>query len=121
MSEGIGEELKAQIRKTPLVERLRQAVGMIASMCMEVRPPRMSIPVQAWDEDFFISVLLLALRFTVACESLAALIFAISRLQGNYNCVIVYVKYYFITLLYFSSEGKTTDEGQPASLCYLLS
>jgi len=50
------EELKAQVRETPLRERLEQIREMIGKMCSEGRPPKMTIPVQWNDEDFFISV-----------------------------------------------------------------
>jgi hypothetical protein len=52
------DELKARVRETPLVDRLDQARTMISKMCKEGRPPKMSIPVQHDDEDFFISTTL---------------------------------------------------------------
>lgn len=51
-------ELEAHIRQTPLIERLRTASVMIGRMCTERRPPKISIPVQPYDEDIFISVTL---------------------------------------------------------------
>ena len=38
------EEIKERVRKTPYVERLKIAQGMISQMCSEKRPPLMSIP-----------------------------------------------------------------------------
>lgn len=52
------EKLKAQVREAPLLARLEYSRVMIAKMCKEGRPPRMSIPMQPTDEDFFISVTL---------------------------------------------------------------
>lgn len=51
-------ELEARIRQAPLVERLRTASAMIGRMAHDQRPPKMSIPVQPYDEDVFISVTL---------------------------------------------------------------
>ena len=51
-------ELEALIRQTPLVERLRLASEMIGRMAHDQRPPKMSIPVQHYDEDVFITVTL---------------------------------------------------------------
>ena len=51
-------ELEARIRQTPLVERLRTASVMIGRMAHDQRPPKMSIPVQPYDEDVFITVTL---------------------------------------------------------------
>lgn len=52
------EQLKAQVREMPLPERLEKARAMIGNMCSEGRPPKMTIPVQWYDEDFFISTTL---------------------------------------------------------------
>lgn len=52
------KQLQEQIRQTPLTERLAMAKQMIAKMCSQKRPPAMSIPVQATDEDIFISTTL---------------------------------------------------------------
>ena len=46
--------LAARVRETPLIERLVRCSEMIAKMCKEGRPPRMSIPVHHTDEDVFI-------------------------------------------------------------------
>jgi hypothetical protein len=51
-------QLEALIRQTPLLERLRMASEMIGRMAHDQRPPKMSIPVQHYDEDIFISVTL---------------------------------------------------------------
>ena len=50
------EELEARVREIPLQERLVRCRSMIGKMCSEGRPPKMTIPVQWNDEDFFISV-----------------------------------------------------------------
>jgi hypothetical protein len=52
------EILKARVRETPLPERLIRSRLMLAKMCSERRPPRMSIPVYHEDEDFYISTTL---------------------------------------------------------------
>lgn len=50
------EKLEARVREIPLAERLRLCRGMVGKMCSERRPPKMTIPVQWYDEDFFIGV-----------------------------------------------------------------
>ena len=53
------EELEKRVRDSgSLVERLDKCHEMIGKMCKEGRPPKMTIPVQWHDEDFFISVTL---------------------------------------------------------------
>lgn len=47
-------QIDAAIRQTPLLERLERAKTMIRRMCSDLQPPKMSIPVQATDEDMFI-------------------------------------------------------------------
>ncbi len=49
------KELEARVRDTPLTERLEKCKSLIGQMCSQDRPPKMSIPVQWDDEDFFIS------------------------------------------------------------------
>jgi hypothetical protein len=49
------DKLQAEVRETPLSERLERCRSMIGKMCSEGRPPKMSIPVRSEDEDFFIS------------------------------------------------------------------
>jgi hypothetical protein len=48
------EDLISEVREMPLETRLREAMRMVGDMCAHGRPPRMSIPVRASDEDFFI-------------------------------------------------------------------
>ena len=53
------EELEGIVRESgSLVERLEMCRARIAAMCKEGRPPKMTIPVQWNDDDFFISVTL---------------------------------------------------------------
>jgi len=53
------EELENHVRNSgSLIERLDKCHEMIGKMCKEGRPPKMTIPVQWHDEDFFISVTL---------------------------------------------------------------
>jgi len=52
------EQLEKIIQETPLIERLRKSSAMIGRMCAERRPPKMSIPVDAHDEDVFIGTTL---------------------------------------------------------------
>jgi hypothetical protein len=47
--------LKDRLRQIPIKDRLATCREMIGKMCKEKRPPRMTIPVQWNDEDFFIS------------------------------------------------------------------
>ena len=48
------DALKARVRETPLLERLAQCRQRVADMCSERRGPRMSIPVEYRDDDFYI-------------------------------------------------------------------
>ena len=48
------EKLEAMVRAIPLCERIVMCQVMIGKMCSEGRPPKMSVPVQWDDEDFFI-------------------------------------------------------------------
>jgi len=50
------EELKARVRETPLLERLKDCRKRVGDMCAERRGPRMSIPVEYRDDDFYICV-----------------------------------------------------------------
>ncbi len=50
------EKLEARVREIPLAERLRLCREMVGEMCSERGPPKMTIPVQWYDEDFFIGV-----------------------------------------------------------------
>ena len=53
------ELLEQKVRESgSLVERLESCRARIAAMCKEGRPPKMTIPVQWNDDDFFISVTL---------------------------------------------------------------
>ncbi len=47
-------ELLGKLRLIPLEERLNACRVLVAKMCSEARPPRMTIPVRWDDEDFFI-------------------------------------------------------------------
>ena len=60
------EELKQQVRETLLSERLVEARSRIGKMCSEGRPPRMTIPVQYDDDDFYISTTLSDAQATIA-------------------------------------------------------
>ena len=48
------EDLEVMVRAIPLHDRITMCQVMIGKMCKEGRPPKMSIPVQWDDEDFFI-------------------------------------------------------------------
>ena len=53
------EKLEQQVRESgTLIERLQECRERIGKMCKEGRPPKMTIPVQWCDDDFFISVTL---------------------------------------------------------------
>ncbi len=66
MSERTEESLKARVRETPLIERLNESRKRIAAMCSERRGPKMTIPVQHYDDDFFICTTLGDARDEVA-------------------------------------------------------
>lgn len=66
MSERTEESLRARVRETPLIERLNESRKRIAAMCSERRGPRMTIPVQHYDDDFFICTTLEDARDEVA-------------------------------------------------------
>ena len=59
------EMLEARVRETPLLDRLKGCRQRIGKMCSEGRPPRMCIPVQHDDDDFFISTTLSDAQATV--------------------------------------------------------
>jgi hypothetical protein len=48
------EQLEARVRETDLLSRLEECQRRIGRMCSEGRSPKMSIPVQWDDDDFFI-------------------------------------------------------------------
>lgn len=48
------EKLEARVCETDLLTRLEDCQRRIGKMCSEGRPPKMSIPVQHTDDDFFI-------------------------------------------------------------------
>lgn len=49
------EELEGIVRESgTLVERLNSCITRIANMCKDGHPPKMTIPVQWNDDDFFI-------------------------------------------------------------------
>ncbi len=47
-------DIENEIREVPLLERLDKCIDMIGAMCAELRPPEMSIPPRASDEDEYI-------------------------------------------------------------------
>jgi len=63
---GRKDELEARVRQTPLSERLDDCRTRIGKMCSEGRPPRMTIPVQYDDDDFYISTTLSDAQATIA-------------------------------------------------------
>ena len=48
------EKFEAKVRETDLLTRLEECQRRIGKMCSEGRPPKMSIPLQWDDDDFFI-------------------------------------------------------------------
>ena len=53
------KKLEQQVRESgTLIERLQECRERIGKMCKEGRPPKMTIPVQWYDDDFFIGVTL---------------------------------------------------------------
>lgn len=47
-------DIENEIREVPLLERLSKCIDMVGAMCAELRPPEMSIPPRASDEDEYI-------------------------------------------------------------------
>ena len=60
------EALRERVRETPLSERLKTCEKYVASMCAERRPPKMTIPLQHYDEDFYIYTTLADAQATIA-------------------------------------------------------
>ena len=50
------EEMEARVHETPLADRLEKCRVIVGKLCSDGRPPKMTIPVQWDDEDFFMSV-----------------------------------------------------------------
>ena len=59
------EALRERVRETPLSERLKTCEKYVASMCAERRPPKMTIPLQHYDEDFYIYTTLADAQATI--------------------------------------------------------
>ena len=59
------ETLEARVRETPLVDRLKECQQRIGNMCAELRGPKMSIPVEYYDDDFYICTTLADAQATV--------------------------------------------------------
>lgn len=59
------ETLEARVRETPLVDRLKECQKRIGNMCAELRGPKMSIPVEYYDDDFYICTTLADAQATV--------------------------------------------------------
>lgn len=49
------EKYLASLREIPLQERIVRSQEMIGQMCKESRPPKMTIPLQWQDEDYYIT------------------------------------------------------------------
>ena len=60
------EALRERVRETPLSERLKTCEKYVAIMCAERRPPKMTIPLQHYDEDFYIYTTLADAQATIA-------------------------------------------------------
>ena len=63
--------LQAELREVPLTTRLEASQNRIGAMCSEGRAPKMSIPVRAVDDDFYI------------CTTLRDALAEIERLTGE--------------------------------------
>ena len=95
MSERTEESLKARVRETPLIERLNESRKRIAAMCSERRGPKMTIPVEYYDDDFFICATLEDARDEVArlTKSLAwALKHVPKGGTGTYACSLAFAE-----------------------------
>ena len=60
------ETLEARVRETPLADRLKECQKRIGNMCAELREPKMSIPVEYYDDDFYINTTLADAQATIA-------------------------------------------------------
>lgn len=52
------DELKERVRQKPLIDRLEESRRRIGDMCAKGRCPKMTIPVQYNDDDFYINTTL---------------------------------------------------------------
>lgn len=80
------DELEKKIREISLPERIDMAIKMISAMCAEVRHPKMSVSVQATDEDVFITTTLMDAGTHIA-ELTTALDEGL-KLQRNYATLL---------------------------------
>lgn len=55
MSDKLQNLIDLLYKGAPLQERIEESAKMIGMMCSESRPPKMSIPAQWYDEDFYIT------------------------------------------------------------------
>ena len=60
------DELKERIRQQPLNDRLEESRRRIGDMCSKGRCPKMTIPVQHDDDDFYINTALADAQATIA-------------------------------------------------------
>ena len=60
------DELKERIRQQPLNDRLEESRRRIGDMCSKGRCPKMTIPVQYDDDDFYINTTLSDAQATIA-------------------------------------------------------
>ena len=70
-------------RHPPLVDRLKECQQRIGNMCAELRGPKMSIPVEYYDDDFYICTTLADAQATV--EALQALVRALPVVRIDLN------------------------------------
>ena len=77
------ETLEARVRETPLVDRLKECQKRIGNMCAELRGPKMSIPVEYYDDDFYICTTLADAQATV--EALQA---KVKELEDGANALL---------------------------------
>ena len=98
------DELEAQVRKTSLRERLDECRTRIGKMCSEGRPPRMCIPVQWDDDDFYISTTLADAQR--ALDALQAQLARWKEALGEWlwNCTNLLGDYHIKTVQDFNEE-----------------
>ena len=77
------ETLEARVRETPLVDRLKECQKRIGNMCAELRGPKMSIPVEYYDDDFYICTTLADAQAMV--EALQAQLVTLKR-HADLDC-----------------------------------
>lgn len=97
------EALRERVRETPLSERLKTCEKYIASMCAERRPPKMTIPLQHYDEDFYICTTLADAQATIAAVQAR-----VQELEDEVKSLTTYPVHSALPPASYLSHAKTT-------------